>query len=100
MPVKENYGSFEFANAISRAINYLILRFWISTETFYYSNIKIVKSVPVISYEERAEIVSAIRYVDEVIHPAETRDKIVKALDMLKNKEQERPFKKHGNIPL
>ncbi|MCQ2467529.1 MAG: methylmalonyl-CoA carboxyltransferase [Clostridia bacterium] len=39
-------------------------------------------------------------YVDEVIHPAETRDKIVKALDMLKNKEQERPFKKHGNIPL
>lgn len=39
-------------------------------------------------------------YVDEVIHPAETRTKIAQALDMLKNKEQERPFKKHGNIPL
>lgn len=39
-------------------------------------------------------------YVDEVIHPAETRAKIVAALDMLRNKEQERPYKKHGNIPL
>ena len=39
-------------------------------------------------------------YVDEVIHPAETRTKIAQALDMLRNKEQERPYKKHGNIPL
>ncbi|MCQ2531905.1 MAG: methylmalonyl-CoA carboxyltransferase [Saccharofermentans sp.] len=39
-------------------------------------------------------------YVDEVIHPEETREKIVAALDMLANKEQERPYKKHGNIPL
>ncbi len=39
-------------------------------------------------------------YVDEVIHPAETRKKIIAALDMLANKEQDRPYKKHGNIPL
>ncbi len=39
-------------------------------------------------------------YVDEVIHPAETRKKIIAALDMLSNKEQDRPYKKHGNIPL
>lgn len=39
-------------------------------------------------------------YVDEVIHPAETRKKIVDALTMLANKEQDRPYKKHGNIPL
>lgn len=39
-------------------------------------------------------------YVDEVIHPEQTRSKIVSALEMLANKEQERPYKKHGNIPL
>lgn len=39
-------------------------------------------------------------FIDEVITPAETRGKIKAALDMLKNKKQERPWKKHGNIPL
>lgn len=39
-------------------------------------------------------------YVDEVIHPEDTRKKIAEALWMLRNKEQERPYKKHGNIPL
>ncbi len=39
-------------------------------------------------------------YVDEVIRPEETRGKIVRALEMLKNKRQENPPRKHGNIPL
>ena len=39
-------------------------------------------------------------YVDEVIRPEETRTKIKKALDMLKNKKQEPVAKKHGNMPL
>ncbi len=39
-------------------------------------------------------------YIDEVIEPAETRVKIIKALDMLKNKVDTNPRKKHGNIPL
>ncbi len=39
-------------------------------------------------------------FVDEVIIPAETRLKIMKALDMLKNKVAKLPKKKHGNIPL
>ncbi len=39
-------------------------------------------------------------YVDEVILPSETREKIISALDMLRNKMEERPYKKHGNIPL
>lgn len=39
-------------------------------------------------------------YVDEVIEPAETRIKLIKALDMLKNKVVNLPRKKHGNIPL
>ena len=39
-------------------------------------------------------------YVDEVILPEETRPKLIRALEMLKNKRQENPPKKHGNPPL
>mgnify|MGYP002624309648 CR=1 FL=1 len=39
-------------------------------------------------------------YVDEVILPEETREKIASALKMLKTKERALPKKKHGNIPL
>ncbi|MGP9042301.1 acyl-CoA carboxylase subunit beta [Cytobacillus kochii] len=38
--------------------------------------------------------------VDDIIDPRETRIKIIQALDMLKNKKETRPFKKHGNMPL
>jgi propionyl-CoA carboxylase beta chain len=39
-------------------------------------------------------------YVDEVIEPAETRSKLIKAFAMLQNKVAKNPRKKHGNIPL
>jgi acetyl-CoA carboxylase carboxyltransferase component len=39
-------------------------------------------------------------YVDDVIDPRETRYKIIRALEMLQNKAQSNPPKKHGNIPL
>ncbi|MCB0396596.1 MAG: acyl-CoA carboxylase subunit beta [Flavobacteriales bacterium] len=39
-------------------------------------------------------------YVDEVIRPEETRQKLIRAFEMLKNKAEELPRKKHGNIPL
>jgi propionyl-CoA carboxylase beta chain len=39
-------------------------------------------------------------YIDEVIEPAQTRKRIIQALDMLKNKKDTNPAKKHGNIPL
>lgn len=39
-------------------------------------------------------------YVDEVILPEETREKIANAFKMLKTKERSLPRKKHGNIPL
>lgn len=39
-------------------------------------------------------------YVDDVIEPGETRTRIISALDMLINKREARPSKKHGNIPL
>ncbi|MEB2263647.1 methylmalonyl-CoA carboxyltransferase [Priestia megaterium] len=38
--------------------------------------------------------------VDDVIDPRETRIKLIQALEMLHNKKEERPAKKHGNIPL
>jgi propionyl-CoA carboxylase beta chain len=39
-------------------------------------------------------------YVDEVIRPEETRGKLIRALEMLKDKRQENLPRKHGNIPL
>jgi len=39
-------------------------------------------------------------YTDEVIEPALTRKRIIESLEMLKNKRDILPPKKHGNIPL
>ena len=39
-------------------------------------------------------------FVDEVIMPRETRQKLICALNMLENKKDNVPQKKHGNIPL
>jgi propionyl-CoA carboxylase beta chain len=39
-------------------------------------------------------------YVDEVIKPHQTREKLIKAFKMLENKVDNLPKKKHGNIPL
>jgi len=39
-------------------------------------------------------------YVDEVIKPHQTREKLIRAFEMLKNKVVNTPKKKHGNIPL
>ena len=37
---------------------------------------------------------------DAVIDPRETRPKIIRALEMLRNKTDSTPPKKHGNVPL
>jgi propionyl-CoA carboxylase beta chain len=39
-------------------------------------------------------------YIDEVIKPEQTREKLIKAFKMLENKVAVLPKKKHGNIPL
>ena len=39
-------------------------------------------------------------FLDDVIDPRETRPRLIKALDMLQNKRDTLPPKKHGNIPL
>jgi propionyl-CoA carboxylase beta subunit len=45
-------------------------------------------------------IAAELGYLDDVIEPQDTRPKLIAALEMLKNKRQAMPFKKHGNPPL
>ena len=54
-------------------------------------------------YEERflSPFVAAERgYVDEVIFPRSTRKRVSRALQMLRDKDLQNPWKKHDNIPL
>ncbi len=54
-------------------------------------------------YEERflSPFVAAERgYIDDIIMPRETRKRVARALAMLRNKNLQNPWKKHGNIPL
>ena len=39
-------------------------------------------------------------YIDDVIDPAETRRKVVEGFRMLRNKREQLPQRKHGNVPL
>ncbi len=45
-------------------------------------------------------VAAARGYIDDVIDPRDTRPKLIKALEMLRNKVDSLPSKKHGNIPL
>ena len=45
-------------------------------------------------------IASARGYIDDVIHPRNTRFRICRSLEVLRNKRLENPWKKHDNIPL
>ncbi|NPV26483.1 MAG: methylmalonyl-CoA carboxyltransferase [Firmicutes bacterium] len=64
---------------------------------------KAVRQQKIEEYTERFAnpYVAAQRgFVDAVIEPQETRPKLIAALHMLLTKEETRPAKKHGNIPL
>ncbi len=39
-------------------------------------------------------------YIDDIIAPKETRPRLIRALELLQNKKDTNPPKKHGNIPL
>ena len=39
-------------------------------------------------------------YIDEVIEPKETRERLISALSCIYRKRVERPMRKHGNIPV
>ena len=45
-------------------------------------------------------VAAARGYIDDVIEPHETRPRLINALEMLQNKHDTNPPKKHGNIPL
>jgi len=45
-------------------------------------------------------IAAARGYIDDVIDPRETRPRLISALDMLRNKRDSNPPRKHGNLPL
>jgi len=45
-------------------------------------------------------IAAARGYVDDVIDPRETRGRLIAALEMLRNKRDSNPPRKHGNLPL
>src|SRR3954464_7902363 len=57
----------------------------------------------VTAYEEEFSnpyIAAARGYIDEVILPRETRPRLIRALEVLADKKDVNPAKKHGNIPL
>jgi acetyl-CoA carboxylase carboxyltransferase component len=39
-------------------------------------------------------------YLDDVIDPAETRDRLLRGLKLMQPKREDRPARKHGNVPL
>lgn len=39
-------------------------------------------------------------YLDDILDPRDTRPQLISSLEMLKNKRDQNPLKKHGNIPL
>ncbi|MFD2679608.1 acyl-CoA carboxylase subunit beta [Bacillus seohaeanensis] len=45
-------------------------------------------------------VAASMGMVDDVIDPRETRIKLIQGLEMMRNKKETRPSKKHGNIPL
>jgi propionyl-CoA carboxylase beta chain len=45
-------------------------------------------------------VAAARGYLDDVIDPRDTRPRLISALEMLRNKRDQIPLKKHGNIPL
>jgi acetyl-CoA carboxylase carboxyltransferase component len=45
-------------------------------------------------------VTASYGFLDDIIEPQETRPRLINALEMLANKRETRPPKKHGNIPL
>lgn len=43
---------------------------------------------------------ASLGYIDEIIHPRDTRFKLIQAFEMARNKNKPNPVRKHGNIPL
>ena len=62
-----------------------------------------VRQAKIDEYEETFNnpyVAAGLGYVEDVIEPATTRQRVIGALDMLATKRETLPAKKHGNIPL
>ena len=62
-----------------------------------------LRAEKIAEYEEKFNnpyVAAGLGYVDDVIEPATSRQRIISALDMLSTKRESLPAKKHGNIPL
>ena len=62
-----------------------------------------VRAEKIAEYEETFNnpyVAASLGYVDDIIEPASTRQRVISALDMLSTKRESLPAKKHGNIPL
>lgn len=62
-----------------------------------------VREEKIAEYEEKFNNpyrAAELGYVDDIIEPAHTRQRVISALDMLRTKRESLPAKKHGNIPL
>lgn len=54
-------------------------------------------------YEEEVTnpwVAAQYGFIDDIIEPHETRPRLINALQMLRNKRDSNPPRKHGNIPL
>jgi propionyl-CoA carboxylase beta chain len=62
-----------------------------------------IRAEKIAEYRDRLAnpyVAAAYGMVDDVIDPRETRIKLLQGLEMLANKHEDRPHRKHGNIPL
>ncbi len=74
-----------------------------SREIAQSDNPELTRATKIEEYREKFAnpyVAAARGMVDDVIDPRETRIKLIQALDMMRNKKETRPAKKHGNIPL
>ncbi|MFP3958591.1 MAG: acyl-CoA carboxylase subunit beta [Spirochaetaceae bacterium] len=45
-------------------------------------------------------IAAGYGFVDDIVDPRYARSEVIRSVEMFANKQEERPYKKHGNIPL
>ncbi|WP_099158444.1 acyl-CoA carboxylase subunit beta [Virgibacillus ndiopensis] len=67
------------------------------------ANPEVTRQEKIETYREKFAnpyVAAGLGMVDDVIDPRETRIKLIQSLEMLSNKQEDRPKKKHGNIPL
>ena len=92
--MRNNYNSFtikEFINTIKN----IIFRNSAGSEEERQAKIEEYRETLLNPYKA-----AELGYIDEIIYPKQTRYKLIQALEMTRNKSQQLPPRKHGNIVL